>query len=236
MRRPSIGPPARVVGRAGVTVLEVLLASFLLLMVALFLWQALRLVSLGAGKAEWAAAHERELEGFRHVLGEELRRANHLITMDAARVAVHDPRFSAVWVLEEGRGVGFRVFESDQPVADPAALALEELRQDRVFFLLRGREVVYIRRGQLEPDEVRVLLRDVTSLTFRPGTPRERAGLLTGSLAVEIHLLDPAGASRLTREWSLPTSVPVLQQGAELEGTPLLAPPGIEEAASQPGG
>lgn len=221
--------------RRGLTTLEILLASGLTVMAVGLLWAALSLVLRGTGRAEWMARAERGLEAFTHVLEDELRRANHLVTASPDG-QLHDPRFSAVWITEDGRGLRFRVFEPDQAVADPARVDLEALRQDRVAFLAREGRLVYLRRGDLEEEDTRALLRDLAEVNFSPGSPYEDRGLLGGLLKVQVVLRQERGAARMERELMLPVGVPVVVAGEEPEGVALLPPPQAAEAPTSGAG
>lgn len=206
-----------------------LLASGLTVMSVGLLWAALSLVLRGTGRAEWTARAERGLEAFSRVLEDELRRANHLVTTSPGG-RLHDPGFSAVWILEEGKGLSFRVFQPDQSIADPARLDIEGLLQDRISFLEREGRLVYMRRGDLEEEETRVLLEDLAQVNFSPGSPYEDRGLLGGLLKVRVLLRQPRGAARMEREMTLPVGVPVVVAGAAPEGVELLPPPQAGEA------
>lgn len=214
--------------RHGLTVIETLLAAGVLLLVLGLLWAALDLVLRGTGKAEWLGAAERRFESFSHVLGEELRRANHLITAEPGGRRVHDPRFSAVWIGEGGQTLAFRIFRSDQEVADPADLDVEQLVQERVFFLFREGRVVYRRTGGQEPEETRVLLEDVAELHFTAQGSYQTQGPLGGLLAVRVRLRRPGTETGLVRELSCRASVPVLVEGAAPAEDDFLPPPSLD--------
>jgi hypothetical protein len=199
------------------------------------LWAALSLVLRGTGRAEWTARAERGLEAFARVLEDELRRANHLVTTSPGG-ALHAPRFSAVWVLEDGGVLRFRVFEPDQAVADPARLPLEELLQDRIAFLAREGRLVYMRRGDLEEEDTRVLLEDLAEVNFSPGSPYEDRGLLGGLLRVRVVLRQSRGEARMEREMTLPVGVPVVIVGETPQGVELLPPPQAGEAPERGAG
>lgn len=215
--------------RAGFTILEALLALLLTVTIVGFLWSAIGAAVRGAGRAEELMVAERRVESFQHILREELRRANHLITTDPSGRRLHDPRFSAVWILEEGAGVGARVFEADQRVPDPLRAEIEALRQDRVFFLLRGRELVMVRSGELSEPEVKVLLEEVRSLRFASGSPEGADDALDGLLTVTLELGPEDGKATVEREFAVPLGVPVLRVDSPPPGSWVPAPtPGDE--------
>lgn len=221
--------------RRGLTTLEILFASGLTVMAVGLLWAALSLVLRGAGRAEWTARAERGLEAFTRVLEDELRRANHLVTTSPGG-QLHDPRFSAVWILEGGQDLRFRIFEPDQPVADPTTLQLEGLRQDQVAFLDREGRLVYTRRGDLEEEDTRVLLEDLAEVNFSPGSPYEDRGLLGGLLKVRVVLRQRRGQAHMEREMTLPVGVPVVVVGEVPEGVELLPPPQAGEVPERGAG
>lgn len=212
-------------GRHGVTLLEVLLASAIMLVVLGLLWAGLRLVLRGAGAAEWRAQAERDFEAFSHVLREELRRANHLIATAPGTDRIHDPRYAALWIDPGGEGIAFRVFQADQEVEDPLQVDPEELIQDRVWFRLQGSGLVYRREGQLEPDQQRLMLEDLAGVNFSAGSSYRDMGPLGGILEVEVRMQRPRYPTQLVRELSVRVGVPVLVVDVVPEGVDFLPPP-----------
>ncbi len=195
--------------RRGFTVLEMVLAGVVLLLVVGLLWTGLGALGRGAARAEWTSEASRRVEVLAHRLREEAGRANHLLAVTPDRLRVHDPVLSAVWVLEGGKALAFRVFEPDQALEDPSTMEVERLRQDRVLFALRDRELVMVRRGDLEPEATEVLVRDVDRLEFRAEGAGAEGSLGRGVLAVDLELLRTQDGTRYSRRLSVPVEVPV---------------------------
>jgi hypothetical protein len=127
--------------------------------------------------------------------------------------------------------VSFRVFQSDQEVKDPSSQDVEALAQDRIYFLLREGQLVYLRRGNLDPEETRVLLENVHEANFSAGSSYKNTGALGGLLRVTLRMLQPGGATQLVREIGIPVGIPVLEVGAVVEGEFFLPPPHLPDSS-----
>lgn len=212
--------------RRAFTVLELLIAAGLLLVVISFLWAGIRQLVAGTGRAEWRAAAGRSLEGFYHLVRQKAGQANHLVAVDE-RGAVHPPAFSALWILEEGRGIGFRVFPPDQMVPDPDRIDPDALRQQQVFFLQRDRELVLIERGgdgAPPSGRLEVLLTDVERVEFASGLSLEDGGALDGVLEVTVELGRTSSKESYERRLTVHLAVPVLAAAAPAGADFLAAP------------
>lgn len=206
--------------RPGLGALELLLALGAALLVMGLAGAVVSLVGRSGARAAWSAEAERKLESAVHVLRGELERANHLIAREPGTGRLHDPRLSAVWVIEDGKGIAFRCFANDQEVADPADLDPESLVQDRVRVVLRGRELVFLRRGRLSPAETRVLLTDVDRVAFVP-IPGKGPG---GGLELEVVLGDARSGLTVARKLGFGLHVPALVEEPEAAPAPGKAP------------
>ncbi len=182
------------------------------------LWLALQMVIRGTGRAEWQAKSERGWEEFSHLLEEEVRRANHLVTTEPGGRRLHDPRFSAIWIGEQGTSLKIRVFVPDQEVVDPKSMDVNSLKQDRITFALREGRLVYLRRGDIEGEETRVLISDVGQVQFSPATAYEDRGPLGGLLKIRVILSRKGASSQLNRELTVASEIPVLDQESPPEG------------------